>query len=61
MFAKKVLAPTLDELDSLAVMDPTEFAAKQKLLVRKIDLRLMPMLILMIVMKYVPMPFPIFT
>lgn len=37
-----------DELDD---MSPEEYAAKEKKLVRKIDLRLMPLLFLMIVMK----------
>ena len=37
-----------DELDLLSVDD---YAAKEKKLLRKIDLRLMPLLFLMIVMK----------
>jgi hypothetical protein len=37
-----------DELDLLSI---EEYAAKEKKLVRKIDLRLMPLLFLMIVMK----------
>ena len=38
---------------ALGSMDPAELAAKEKALVRKIDLRLMPCLIFMIVLKYV--------
>jgi hypothetical protein len=34
-------------------LSPQDYAAKEKRLVRKIDIRLMPMLILMIVLKYV--------
>ncbi|KAG4426706.1 hypothetical protein IFR04_000137 [Cadophora malorum] len=44
--------PTLEELDLIEAMDPVEYAAKQKKLVRRIDMRLMPCLILMIVMNY---------
>tara|TARA_R110002060_G_scaffold24018_6_gene32610 strand:- start:37 stop:195 length:159 start_codon:yes stop_codon:yes gene_type:complete len=43
--------PTLEELDLIEAMDPVEYVAKQKKLVRRIDMRLMPCLILMIVMK----------
>jgi len=38
------------DLDS---MDPADYAAKEKLLVRKIDIRLMPCLVLMIILKFV--------
>jgi hypothetical protein len=37
--------------DQLDIMSAEEYAAKEKKLVRKIDLRLMPLLLLMIVMK----------
>lgn len=37
--------------DELDLMSPEEYALKEKKLVRKIDLRLMPLLFLMIVMK----------
>ena len=37
--------------DELDLMSPEEYAVKEKKLVRKIDLRLMPLLFLMIVMK----------
>lgn len=40
--------PFYDELDLLSI---EEYAAKEKNLLRKIDLRLMPLLFLMIVMK----------
>jgi hypothetical protein len=42
------LQPFYDELDLLSI---EEYAAKEKKLLRKIDLRLMPLLFLMIVMK----------
>ncbi len=48
-----VVQPTTEEIDSLDAMDPAEYEAKEKKLVRRIDLRLMPCLILMIVMKFV--------
>lgn len=38
--------------EALDVMSPEEYAAKEKKLVRKIDIRLMPMLVSMIVMNY---------
>lgn len=37
--------------EALDNMSPEEYAAKEKKLVRKIDIRLMPMLVFMIVMK----------
>lgn len=37
--------------DELDLMSPEEYAVKERKLVRKIDLRLMPLLFLMIVMK----------
>jgi hypothetical protein len=44
--------PSPDDLQALDTLDPAEYAAKEKRLVRKIDARLMPCLILMIVMNY---------
>lgn len=38
--------------DILANMDPAERAAMEKRLVRKLDMRLMPVLVVMIVLKY---------
>lgn len=37
--------------DGIESMDPAEFAAKEKALVRKIDFRLMPCLLAMIILK----------
>jgi hypothetical protein len=37
-------------------LDPVEFARREKALLRKIDLRLMPCLLGMIVLKLVPFP-----
>jgi hypothetical protein len=45
--------------DQLDVMSPSEYAAKEKKLLRKIDLRLMPLLFLMIVLKFVPYSRPV--
>ncbi|TVY55192.1 putative transporter [Lachnellula cervina] len=52
MTRTKVMPPTAGDFDALEAMEPTEYAAKEKRLVRKIDLRLMPCLIFMIVLKY---------
>lgn len=49
----KISHPTAEEMDALDTMDPAEYTAKEKKLVRRIDLRLMPCLVLMIVMKFV--------
>ncbi|TVY36390.1 hypothetical protein LSUB1_G004767 [Lachnellula subtilissima] len=53
MTRTKVMPPTAGDFDALEAMEPTEYAAKEKRLVRKIDLRLMPCLIFMIVLKYI--------
>lgn len=47
-----VSQPSSDDFYALDLLDPAEYAAKEKRLVRKIDLRLMPCLILMIVLNY---------
>jgi len=39
--------------DALDLISPEQYAEKEKKLVRKIDLRLMPLLFLMIVLKWV--------
>jgi hypothetical protein len=39
--------------ERLGALDPAELARREKLLVRKIDLRLMPCLLGMIVLKWV--------
>ncbi|TVY21347.1 putative transporter [Lachnellula arida] len=52
MTRTKVMPPTAGDFDALEAMEPTEYAAKEKRLVRKIDLRLMPCLIFMIVLNY---------
>lgn len=46
------VAALQEQYEALDRMDPAEYAAAEKKLVRKIDIRLMPMLILMIVLKY---------
>ncbi|KAH9218978.1 MFS transporter [Leptodontidium sp. 2 PMI_412] len=48
----RISPPTLEELDAISTMDPLEYKIKQKKLVRRIDMRLMPCLILMIIMNY---------
>lgn len=48
-----VAPPTNGDFDAIDAMIPAELAAKEESLVRKIDLRLMPCLILMIILKYV--------
>ncbi|CZR50886.1 related to permease of the major facilitator superfamily [Phialocephala subalpina] len=53
MFSRvKISQPSVDDFDALDIMDPVEYAKKEKKLVWKIDLRLMPCLILMIVLNY---------
>jgi hypothetical protein len=52
-------APHYDEADqalNFTPSNPDEYAALEKKLVRKIDSRLMPVLIAMIVLKYVSYP-----
>lgn len=44
--------PPIGDFD-LGSMDPVEYAAREKRLVRKIDFRLMPCLVLMIILKFV--------
>ena len=52
MARTQVMPPTAGDFDALYAMEPAEYAAKEKRLVWKIDFRLMPCLILMIVLKY---------
>jgi len=47
-----VVPPTAGDFTALDAMEPAEYAAKEKRLVWKVDLRLMPCLIIMIVLKY---------
>jgi hypothetical protein len=48
-----VSQPTVEDFEALDLLDPVEYAAKERRLRWKIDLRLMPCLVLMIILKYV--------
>ena len=48
----KVSPPSAEDFDALDLIDPVEYVKKEKRLVWKIDLRLMPCLILMIILNY---------
>jgi hypothetical protein len=48
----KVCPPSAEDFDALDLIDPDEYAKKENRLVWKIDLRLMPCLILMIILNY---------
>ncbi|TVY83977.1 putative transporter, partial [Lachnellula suecica] len=52
MAKSHMVPPTAGDFDAIDAMDPVLYAAKEKRLVRKIDLRLMPCLILMIILNY---------
>jgi len=52
MARTEVVPPTAGDFNALDAMEPAEYAAKEKRLVWKVDLRLMPCLILMIVLNY---------
>jgi hypothetical protein len=51
MSRTQVTPPTAGDFDAIDALEPSEYAAKERKLVWKIDLRLMPCLILMIVLK----------
>jgi hypothetical protein len=51
MLRAHVTPPTEGDFNAVDALEPSEYAAKERKLVRKIDLRLMPCLILMIVLK----------
>lgn len=48
----EISQPSANDFDALDIMDPVEYAKKEKRLVWKVDLRLMPCLILMIILNY---------
>ncbi|KUJ22567.1 major facilitator superfamily transporter [Mollisia scopiformis] len=52
MARNQVSQPSVEDFDALDSMNPVEYAKKEKKLVRKIDIRLMPCLILMIILNY---------